>query len=156
VRTAAKRALRGVVCILPLLLFAAEPQATVDDSGSTNLPGLRVTFDRTGHASVQLRTGEIRKVHLSDSLCRRFMHDLSDCGPLNMLPAKHCMKSASFGSRLTVEFQGERSPDLSCPGAENPHIEALQKDAHELLQAARQAADIHGREMFSAPAPHRL
>ncbi len=150
-----KRALYWLAFLIPVLLSAAAPQATVDDSGSTNSPGLRVTIDGDGHATVQPRNGKSQRVELQKTLCVQFLRDLKDAGPLNLLPARHCFKSASFGSRLTIEFDGGKSPDLSCPGAADPRVDALQKDARELLQAARQAAGIHSRNVFTVPAPNR-
>jgi hypothetical protein len=84
------------------------------------------------------------------------MQDLEAAGPMNELPAVHCIKSVSFGSSTYIEFQGQRSPDLSCPAAANPHLQALQKDAREILQASRSAANIPlSRRIFTMPAPHQ-
>ena len=137
-------------------MFANAPQATVEDTGSTNRIGLKVTFDRDGHATVEPRQGETQHINLPGAMCHRFMHDVEAAGPMNELPAVHCVKSVSFGSRTFVEFNGNRSPDLSCPATEDARSLALQKDANEILQAAREAAGIHsGRaRIFTVPAPH--
>ena len=101
---------------------------------------MRITFDHDGHATVEQRNSEARHVKLREHLCNQFMRDLKAAGPLSALPARHCMKSASFGSRLFIEFNGERSPDLSCPGQQDPRSDALQKDAQQILQAVQEAA----------------
>ena len=134
-------------------MLAEPPQVTVEDTGSTNRAGLRVTFDREGHASVEPRSGELHHVNLPEPICKRFMQDVAAAGPVNELPAVRCMKSVSFGSRTFVEVNGNRSPDLSCPSGD-ARSQALEKDANELLQAARQAANIHSGRVFTIPAPH--
>jgi hypothetical protein len=69
------------------------------------------------------------------------------------IPVVHCMKSASFGSSLFVEFKGDRSPDLSCTGRDS-HSGELQKDANQILQAAREAAGIPSRRAITRPVPN--
>ena len=132
-----------LLSLLPFIMSARGPQATIIDTGSTNRLGMRVTFDREGHASIEQRNEEIRHVKLDEHLCTRFMEDMRAAAPLNALPRHHCMKSASFGSSMFVEFEGDRSPDLSCPGQPDPRAGALQKDANEILQAARVFAPEH-------------
>jgi hypothetical protein len=134
-------------------MSAKAPQVTIEDTGSTNRAGLRVTLDREGHASVESRNGEPRQVKLPEAVCKRFMKDVEAAGPLNELPAAHCMKSVSFGSRTFVEYNGDRSPDLSCPSGE-ARSQVLEKDAREILQAAREAAHIPSGRVFIMPAPH--
>lgn len=150
-----ERGLRLLAFLMPILLFGKGSQVTIEDTGSTNRAGLRVTFDREGHAAVQQRGGEPHDVKLSERECKQFMSDLEALGPLSALPAHHCMKSVSFGSSLFVEFNGERSPDLSCPGQDS-RTEALRKHANEILQEAREAAGIKpGRIPARVPNPPR-
>ena len=146
-------ALRALTLLMPLLLYSANPQVTIEDTGSTNRAGCRVTFDEDGHASVEQRGGETRKIQLSPSLCSRFLSDLKRVGGLSAIPARHCMKSVSFGSSLFIGYEGDRSPDLNCPGQSEPRVDALQKDAQEILQAAREAAGIRPRNVVTVPAP---
>jgi|SRR5579875_3622178 len=130
------------------------PQAIVEDSGSTNIAGLRVTVSTDGQASVEPHDGRAQHVNLSQSMCEQLLRDLEEAGPLDRLPARHCIKSVSFGSRITIEYNGATSPDLSCPAAGNSHLEALQKDARAILEAARRATGIRSRRTFTVPAPH--
>ena len=146
-------ALRGLTLLIPVLLYSASPQVTIEDTGSTNRPGCRVTFDQDGHASVEQRSGEVRKIQLDPALCSRFMSDLKQLGGVSAIPARHCIKSASFGSRLFIESAGDRSPDLSCPGPSGAGVDALRKDAQEILQAAREAAGIRQRNVVTVPVP---
>jgi hypothetical protein len=135
-------------------MLAKGPQVTIEDTGSTNRPGLRVIVDRDGHATVEPRHGESQQVVLPEHLCERFMQHVEAAGPMNELPAVHCIKSVSFGSRTFVEFKGNRSPDLSCPASDDPRSVALRKDADEILRAAREAAGIHPGRVVTLPAPH--
>ncbi len=43
------------------------------------------------------------------------------------------MKSASFGSKLTVEFGEEKTPDLSCGDAGSAMLQALIRDVKEIV-----------------------
>jgi hypothetical protein len=136
-----------------MLLSGKGSQATIEDTGSTNRAGIHVTFDREGHATVQQRGGEPRHVKLRERECKQFMSDLEALGPLSALPEHHCMKSVSFGSSLFVQFNGDRSPDLNCPGQDS-RTEALRKHANEILQEAREAAGIKPGRMFPARVPN--
>ena len=131
--------------------FSNAQQVVIEDSGSTNRPGLRVSVDQQGHATVEPRFGETRKVQLSQQLCDQLMRDLKQTGPLSELPARHCVKSVSFGSSLFVEYGGHRSPDLTCPAAEDSPTIALKKDAQDILQAAREAAGVPNGRLIRMP-----
>jgi hypothetical protein len=134
----------ALVCLAAVVLDAA-PQATIIDSGSTNSAGMRITVDRDGARSIILSRGALshgadssaQRVNLPKPMCRRFLRDLAAAGPLDRLPARHCIKSVSFGSSLFVEFNGLRSPDLSCPNGPDGSALALKNDAAEILRAAR-------------------
>jgi hypothetical protein len=136
-----------------MLLPAKGSQVIIEDSGSTNRPGVRVTLDREGRATVEERRGQPHSVKLHGPKCEQFLDELKSVGHLNALPAHHCMKSVSFGSSLFIEFNGERSPDLSCPGQDS-RIEALRKFANEILQEAREAAGIKPRRIFPVRVPN--
>jgi hypothetical protein len=118
-------------------------QVTVVDTGSTNRPGLRVTVDPSGSATVEQRRGGSRQIKLPRAIVQRLLRDVEAAGPLASLPARHCFKSASFGSKLFVEANGASSPDLSCPSPADTHLEALVKSAQEVLEAAYTASGFH-------------
>ena len=144
-----RQALHGLAFVIPIVLYTSSSHATIEDTVPTNRPGLRVTFDHDGHATVEQRNGQIDQVKLGGGLCSQFMRDLKEVGPLATIPARHCMKSVSFGSRLFIEFEGDKSPDLSCPGEPEPRIGALQKDAQQILAAAREASRIQQRNIIT-------
>ena len=149
VHAACRPALHGLALLIPMVLYASGSQPTIEDTGSTNRPGLRVTLDHDGHATVEQRNGQIDQLKLPGGLCSQFMRHLKEVGPLASIPARHCMKSVSFGSRLFIEFEGDKSPDLSCPRQPQPHLDALQKDAQQILAAAREAARIQQRNIIT-------
>ena len=119
------------------LMQASAPQALVIDSGSTNRPGITITVEESGNATAQPRNGEAKTLTLDPQLCQALMKDIKAAGTLSALPEHHCPKSVSFGSSLFVEFNGDRSPDLSCNNPPDERAAALQKDANGILQAVR-------------------
>jgi hypothetical protein len=126
--------LLGLLATLSFQNKAVESQqVTIIDTGSTNRPGLQVTLDASGNAKA--RGAEGRVIRLNSAICKRFMLAVQSAAPLHALTAAHCMKSVSFGSRLFIEYHGERSPDLSCPVQGNPRVDALKKQAAEILAA---------------------
>src|SRR5207248_9240154 len=80
VHAACRPALHGLAFLIPVVLYASGSQATIEDTGSTNRPGLRVTFDHGGHATVEQRNGQIDQVKLPSGLCSQFMRDLKEVG----------------------------------------------------------------------------
>ena len=124
---------------------AQNPQVTIIDTGSTNRPGLQITTDINGSAKVESRGIEPHAMQLSSHLCKHFFSSLQAAAPLHALPAAHCMKSVSFGSRLFVEYNGDRSPDLSCSVQGNPKVEDIKNQALEILKTAKASSQSQRR-----------
>lgn len=122
-------------------LAAAPGTAVIVNSGSTNRAGFRITVNSSGEAefvSAPRRPGQggqakpgRRKIPGAET--DRFFADLKAAQPLSSLPAVHCMKSASFGSKLTVSAAGEESPDLSCGARGNAAMENLIRDVNAII-----------------------
>lgn len=110
---------------------------TIIDTGSTNRPGLHVTLDASGRVQVQSQVITPHAVQLNNRLYKNFMRALQSATPLRSLPAAHCIKSISFGSRLFVEIDGDRSPDLNCPVQSDPKVDDLKNQALQILEAAK-------------------
>jgi hypothetical protein len=141
------RPLAGVAivaaCLIVPPLWAADT-AVIVDSGSTNTAGFRITVERSGQASytamprrANLQTqgqATSKKRKLPKDLIRRFYSDLEAAKPLAELPGGGCMKSVSFGTILTVEMAGQRTPDLSCGDHDNARLKALIEDTHEIVK----------------------
>lgn len=113
---------------------------TIIDTGSTNRPGLQITLDASGHAQVQSGGVTSHAVQLNNRLCKDFIRNLQSAAPLQALPAARCVKSISFGSRLFVEVNGDRSPDLNCPVQSDTKVDDLKKQALQILEAAKAAS----------------
>ena len=126
--------------ILSALPLRAAGDAVIVNSGSTNTEGFRIVVEQSGKAvytqtprksDTQVKS---RSLDLPQALVKRLYSDLDAGKPLAELPGGHCMKSASFGSSLTIEFAGEKTPDLSCPDHGNPRLQVLIKDANEIVK----------------------
>jgi hypothetical protein len=119
--------------------LSTSAQVTVIDSGSTNVPGMRMTVERSGHRAIlERKDGSKQRIKLTKEICDRVLQDVEAAGPLNELPVRHCMKSVSFGKSIFLEYKGVRTPDLSCR-QDDPRAAALKKDAEEILSAAPSA-----------------
>jgi hypothetical protein len=114
--------------------------AVIENTGSTNTQGYRITISATGKAEYMATErrgsvveGKAQSVTVGASLAQRLLRDLKAAMPLSTLPVRHGMKSASFGTSTYVEYQGQRSPDLSFPG--NAKAQALHDDAGDIARA---------------------
>ena len=123
--------------IAALLTTSAFGQVVITDSGSTNRTGMSITLGARDHAMVEDRRGTKAKMKLEAGAHSKLIKDLENAGPLDQLPARHCMKSVSFGSSTFITYNGVRSPDLSCSGQTDPAVIALQKDVEPIMNQAR-------------------
>jgi len=117
--------------------------AIIIDSGSTNRAGVRIEVGRSGVAEMtpgrrrnagpaSEQTKPLQRT-LSSAVVQRFYADLESAKPLGSLPEVHCMKSASFGSALTVVLGNEQTPDLSCGDGGNAAMRNLIRDVNEIV-----------------------
>lgn len=129
--------------IVPLVFCAAccAQTITIVNSGSTNTAGFQIVVEKSGDAEYtsQPRRGpdknpkKMQKT-IPKALTDRLFADVQAARPLSSLPARHCVKSASFGTRLNIEFDGEQTPDLSCGDGGNEQLKALIADANEIIK----------------------
>ena len=114
---------------------------TIVNSGSTNRAGFRIAVDASGMAEFTptTRRGRApreqagpRRQTLPADVAGRFRADLAAAQPFEALPKVHCMKSASFGSRLTVTLGGNETPDLSCGDGGSEAMRNLIRDVREI------------------------
>jgi hypothetical protein len=120
--------------------------AAIVDSGSTNTSGFRILVEPSGRTQsiVVPRVPQGPPVELPvttvgtipATLARRLYSDLDTAWPLSSLPPQHCLKSASFGTRLMIEFADQTTPDLSCGNITDPSVRALARDAREIIVAS--------------------
>jgi len=128
-----------VALVLALLLVA--PTSPVPDpatarilnSGSTNSASYTISVGRDGWIDIGVR-GDVTKKRIAKKLATQLYADLARAGSLAALPHGMCMKSVSFGTRTTIVYNSESSPDLSC--AQNAVERALNADANAIANAA--------------------
>jgi hypothetical protein len=122
-------------------LSGADPVVTIVNSGSTDRAGFRIAIDAQGNAEATATPRRLRAPQQQDkpqlqtippALFKSFGADLDAAKPLASLPEVHCMKSASFGSRLTVESGAEETPDLSCGDGGSNAMRNLIRDVNEI------------------------
>lgn len=113
---------------------ASPGEALIVNSGSTNTAGytLRIYADGT---TALLQANIPQHKRIARALVDHFFADLRAAGPLDALPSTFCMKSASFGTTMTISYRGKTSPDVSCPGR-SVSARALATDAGALADAA--------------------
>jgi hypothetical protein len=121
----------------------AGDRAVIENSGSTNTAGFQILIEKSGAAEYvpgrRRRDAEgetavaSQRRSIPRELARRFYADLEAAAPLHSLPTPHCMKSVSFGTRLTVTMGSEKSPDLSCGDGGNAALGALIRDVNEIV-----------------------
>ena len=123
---------------------ASSDSAVIANSGSTNTIAFEITIDKSGDAEFreiprgaaeQSHAPQTIRIKLPESLKSRIFSDLESAKPLTSLPAGGCLKSSSFGTRARIRFGGEETPDLSCPNATNPRIQALRRDMNNVVEA---------------------
>ena len=133
--------------LLPSALPAgAKPQtpavrtAVIENTGSTNTRGYRITVSAAGAAdwiATERRggvvTGKAQQATLSAPLAKRLFHDLDAARPLAGLKVNHGVRSASFGTQTFVTYKNQRTPDLTFGG--DAHATALKADVGAITQA---------------------
>jgi hypothetical protein len=139
---------------------AAGDFAIIVNSGSTNTPGYRIEIWPTGKAVYTLvRRRALRPVAPDQTSAssgpvtvsaelrptKQFFADLASAGNLSRYPPVHCIKSVSFGYRLTIQYKGQESPDLSCPNSDSK-ISALAADAKTLTTAVQEAVEKQAKK----------
>lgn len=116
---------------------AARPDgATIVSSGSTNFPGytIKVHSDGSTWAVRSNKQGEQIGTPVTATLpsrvTQKLLNDAKAAKLSGHVIGQPCMKSASFGSTLVVQYHGWTSPDLNCPGG--GFIIALGADANKI------------------------
>jgi hypothetical protein len=122
----------------------AADSAVIVNSGSTNSAGFRIAVERSGNAEYtetsprpNSRPVTPARRMVPDALVQRLYSDLEAAQPLTSLPRPRCMKSVSFGFRLTIEFGGPETPDLTCGTGDSPKLRALIQDANDIVALFR-------------------
>jgi hypothetical protein len=134
----------AVVTLIAVHAAAAADVAVIVNSGSTNTAGFRIIIERSNNAeftpgqprpnrSPNQQPRQMRR-ELPSALVVRLFADLEAAEPFSSLPSQPCPKSASFGTKLTIEFDGQETPDLSCRPGDNAKLQALVRDANDIVK----------------------
>jgi hypothetical protein len=124
--------------------------AVISNAGSTNLIGYQIAVQPDG--SVSVTTRGTTNGHIDRALAERLYSDLAAHTALSALPVGACMKSASFGTRMTIAYRGETTPDLLCP--QDTAERALGADAAAIAAAALgPAPQLQRRGLIAIPSP---
>jgi len=120
---------------------------SIVNSGSTNTAGYVIELQRNGIAkwtvgrrflpglsSTSSSSTAQMSMRLSSILTNRVFRALQRSMPLTQFPEIDCIKSASFGPTTHVIFNGQQSPDISCPQTDNRLI-ALSKAVFDVISA---------------------
>lgn len=91
----------------------AADAATIRNSGSTNTAGYTIVVKRDFTADVT-QNGTTTTAAVAAAQAKWLFAKLREAAPLDALPGRTCMKSASFGSSTTIAYAGATTPDLSC------------------------------------------
>jgi hypothetical protein len=125
----------GFLVGVTLLSASVSDTATIIDSGSTNRAGFRIEVKRSGLAEmISDQRGKPVQRNLPSTVTQRFYTDLDAAKPISSLPAIHCMKSASFGSSLTIAIGNEQTPDLNCGDGGSAAMRNLIRDVQDIMQ----------------------
>ena len=119
----------------------------ITNTGSTNTIGYRIFIGATGEASYVSGDGAGNAI-LPAALFAKLRGDIVAAKPLAGLPREvSCVKPMSFGTSTFLAFEGDRTPDLECPG--NDAEAALKEDIGAIVAALklRNAPRSEGKEL---------
>ncbi len=119
--------------------------AVIENTGSTNTKGYQITVSSTGGATM-----DGKELGLPMAMNKQFFHDLAAAMPLSSLPARHGMRSASFGTQTFITYKGQRSPDLTFGG--DARATALKADIDAIIGATH-VGSTPRRPAVHPPAP---
>ena len=101
--------------------------AVIENTGSTNTKGYQITVHSSDGAHM-----DGKALSLPPAMNKKLFHDLAAAMPLTGLPARHGMRSASFGTRTFITYKGQHSPDLTFGG--DARATALKADIDAIAQ----------------------
>ncbi len=129
---------------------------TIENTGSTNTTGYQIVVSSSGSASYREagangtaldNLAKPRIQALSKDVTAKLFTDLAAAGPLASLPARHGMRSVSFGTETYVTYKGQRSPDLTFPAS--PQAQSVRDDVMAITRTLHVAN--HARFPLSRP-----
>lgn len=83
-------------------------------SGSTNHQCTQtMVLSSNGYATL-MDCQVVKLSKIPTAIAVTMFRDVMAGAPLNNLPSRHCLKSASFGTTTVIAFGAQHSPDVSC------------------------------------------
>jgi hypothetical protein len=146
---------RAAILSLVIALLAVSSEhdgATIVNSGSTNTSGYSIKLWSDGTGSVSTGNGTPTTFTVPADTAAKFFADVKAARDSGGAQLQHCMKSASFGSRTTVQWHGWASPDFTCPPF-SPAVGALSQDASAIEAAANVPARGMPGHLVRKPLP---
>ena len=112
-----------------------EEYAIIQNTGSTNTQGYFLMLTSYGNwkPSDQEDMDMLAVPAKQMPLVTKLFRDLAAAMPLSKLPARHGMRSASFGTRTFIIYKGQQSPDLTFGGDDRTN--ALKADVDAITKA---------------------
>lgn len=115
------------------------------NSGSTNTAGYVIELQRNGLvkwtvarrirpvlSTTPSATTTQNNIRLPTLLANNIFQAIENASPFTQYAPIFCIKSISFGSTLHVTYNGQQTPDLSCP-LQDERLVVLSKYIHELI-----------------------
>ncbi len=115
------------------------------NSGSTNTAGYVIELQRNGLvkwtvarrirpvlSTTPSATTTQNNIRLPTLLANNIFQAIENASPFTQYAPIFCGKSVSFGTTLHVTYNGQQTPDLSCP-LQDERLVVLSKYIHELI-----------------------
>jgi hypothetical protein len=117
------------------------------DSGSTNFPGYTITVKHDGSGTLTYDSGHGDTRPQFNTQNKTFSPQtfqiasirqiLSQIGTIKNVPNHSCIKSISFGTVVTITYNGQTSGDISCIDSSDPQAyQNLKKEVETLMSKA--------------------
>jgi hypothetical protein len=117
----------------------SQDEITIVSSGSTNSKGWTIHLAADGAAEFTM-AGKTSNFTAPSDFMQKFVSDLTAAQKSGNAGPQSCMKSASFGMTIKIQWQGWSSQDFGCPVDPNGVSAPLARDYKMLLQDGLDAA----------------
>lgn len=112
------------------------------NSGSTNTAAYTIELQRNGLVQWMITprfqpvlsssTSSPNRSRIPTVRAKNIFQEIEQAFPFTQYEPVFCIKSISFGTTLSVVYNGQQSPDFNCP-MKDQRLVNLSKDIHELI-----------------------